>query len=110
MDLQRLESFAGIGNDTATISGENNTPDRFVWDPNSAKLTTTRTDSTITTMFTGFELVEVTGGDEVDSAELRGSEAADELIALPDVVQLTTPDATVMAHDFRLVRSSRKRR
>lgn len=93
----------GAGDDSANLTGEAGSADRLEWDPTSAQLTTVRASETVQTTVEDFETVQAFGGDSTDTAELRGSNEADQLIALPEVAQLTTPTATVMAHAFSSV-------
>lgn len=94
---------AGGGNNSATITGEVDAQDRFIWDANSAEMRTTRSESVTTVIAKSFQTIVAHGGEESDAANLRGSDEADSLIALPEVVQLTTPTASVIAHNFGLV-------
>ena len=103
--FSNTQVHTGAGDDSGILQGRENAADRLTWNPDSAEMTTSSTGQTITNTFRGLEKLEATGGESTDSAELFGSNAADELIALPDVVQLTTPDATVMAHNFAFVSS-----
>ena len=111
-------SFAGEGNDVATLIGQDLVSDRFVWTPESSYLYTTGiedlgdserppifTPSVASNVAVGFDTVHAVGSDDSDRAELMGSEEADQLVGLPEVVMLATPSATVNAQDFRIVRS-----
>ena len=91
----------GAGDDIGTINGTQDASDHLRWTPESAEMTTS--GGLITTTVKGVETMKAWGGEAIDSAELYGSNAADDLIALPEVVQLNTPDATVLAHEFARV-------
>ena len=94
---------ASGGNDRAVFNGADDWSDRFTWDTESAALTSLQSDSQVSIAAYGFDTVEALGGDTADYAELHGSEADDEFVALPEVVRLVTPTATVLAQDFSLV-------
>ncbi len=103
------------GNDVATLHGQDFVEDRFVWQDNSSYMYTTgvaEADApsdvapiTASNLAIGFDHIEAMAGGSNDRAELRGSAGDDRVIALPEVVQITTPNATAEAWGFRVVRS-----
>ena len=119
-DFPVTRTFASTGNDTGTLTGQDFVADILVWDPESAFLRTTGiVDSSyaptevpqdlvprIATNFAvGFDRLEALGVDPSDRAELKGSNDADQYVALPEIVELTTPFSTVEATNFGLVRA-----
>lgn len=113
-------SYAGEGNDRAELHGQGFVTDRFVWEPTSSYLYTTGVVDpavalanlpadfeplTVSNVAIGFDVVEGFGGDGSDRAELKGSAGDDNYIALPEIVQLSTPNAMVEATNFRIVRA-----
>lgn len=106
------------GNDLATFHGQTWVKDLFVWEENSSYMYSTgefdsslppnvdaADPTTSSNLAVGFDHVEAFGGGPQDRAELRGSAGNDRVIALPEVVQMTTPSADVEVWDFRIVRS-----
>jgi len=96
------KGVASDGSDTATMTGQENIAERFVWSPETAQLSTSGSDS-MTYIAEGFDTMSVTGGDVSDRADLRGSESDDAVIMLPEATQLTTPDADIVAIGFGTV-------
>lgn len=109
------------GNDSAEVFGQDHVEDKFVWRQDSAYMYTNGvvdsdglseavavTPITASNIFVGFGHIEATGGGPDDRAELRGSVGDDRVIALPEVVVMTTDLAEVEAIDFRIVRSHGK--
>ena len=94
--------MASNGNDTATLTGQENIAEQFVWSPETSQLSTSGADS-VTYIAEGFDSLSVTGGDAEDRADLRGSESDDTVIMLPNATELTTPTADVIAIDFGFV-------
>ena len=103
MDFSTTQVDAGEGDDAATLNGAAGESDRLIWTPDSVEFKTLRGNGSISTTVKGVESINAVGGETIDSAELFGSDGDDQLIALPEVVQLTTPLGSVMAHEFGFV-------
>lgn len=98
-DFSLTRGMASNGNDTATMTGQDNVAERFVWSPETSQLSTSGADS-MTYIAEGFDSISVTASDASDRADLRGSESDDTVIMLPEATQLTTPNAEIVAIGF----------